>query len=557
MRTAKAPLPLFSLVAFAIGILMGALDHGILLPARHPIQQDFAIASNQSIWMVTIYTLFSSVAMPLVSKLSDRHGRQRVFLLSVITFAVGSTLAGLSSHIPTLHSYPLFLLFRALQAAGAGGIVPIASAEISSSFPVEHRGMALGMIGGIYGMASVLGPTVGTAMLDWFGLERWGWLFFINVPLAAVVLILSRGVSQQRQPTQSPFDFMGASLLTAAVASLLYALSNLNLFDFRNTALSLKVYPFLVAALLLAPCVAWAERRAIDPILNPRYFRNPEVLKVLALSFIVGIRFMFVIFMAQFIENILLLEPGRGGYHITFMAICAGISAPACGRLCDRFGARWILAAGFAFHIVGFTELAILVPKQMTLATLVPGLALVGIGMGFTLGTPLNYLMLQEVAEEDAATGLATLALVRSIGITLSPGILVGFVAEAGRKIYPALQQLFPMMDRAQGETTRTPEDLRILFENTNAATVMQTVRQIVPEDVLDRIGWMLGLATPLVRETYQKIMNEGFSRLFLCVAVLSVVGLIVIPLLKPRRAATPIISNQNINSSQPNTLNI
>jgi EmrB/QacA subfamily drug resistance transporter len=512
---------------------MGALDNSIVIPARTLIQNQFSISPSSAVWMITLYTLVSAVSMPLVSKLSDRRGRKPIFIAAIITFAAGSLLAGLANSTPFLNSYIAFLAARVIQAVGAGGLIPIATAEISHAFPPEKRGFALGMIGGIYGMASVLGPTLGSFILDFAGATSWGWLFFINIPLSVVAVALGTTISSQASPAKGSFDIAGATILGAAIAALLYALTNINFFELCISLQSAHVYPFLLTFAALIPLLIWIERKAQDPVINLSLFKNLQVIIVFALSFIVGIRFMYLIFIPQFAENALMLKAGSGGYLVTSLALFSGVAAPASGKLIDKFGAKNIIIAGFAIHIIGFLELAYLVPHYMNLATILVGFAFVGVGMGFTMGTPLNYLMLQQIPKEQAATGLATLSLVRSIGITLSPGILVGFIANASKKIVPELQALFPQIGKAATSQGSAAENMRALFESADVTNIMDRVRSLIPAGVQDRIGWMLDLATPMVQDVFQKGLNKGFSNMFVTVAILSAVGLVVAEFLR------------------------
>lgn len=432
---------IIALTIFLLGIFMGAIDSGIVSPARTVIKNSFGISETLSVWMVTIYTLVYAVAMPIVSKLSDRYGRKKIYLASIITFAVGSSLCGLSNFYG---NYSFFLISRVIQAIGGGGIMPIANAFIGYSFPPEKRGTALGFVGGIYGIATILGPTMGSSILDLAGANHWGWIFFINLPISLIILALSFNLNENLGEVTSKMDLKGSAILSILVLSLMYALTNLNYFNFIESIKDIKVYPFLIIFFIVLPIFIFAETRAEDPILNLRYFKETQILLTLILGFITGAGLMAVIFIPQFAENILKLKTGNGGYLVTLMSIFAGVSAPLGGRFIDKYSAKLVTAFGMICTALGTFFLAFYTTTHPSFVSIMIGLIFVGFGIGFTMGTPLNYLMLQFVSEKESATALSTLSLIRSIGVAVSPNIMINFIAEAGKKVQENIMAVMP-----------------------------------------------------------------------------------------------------------------
>jgi MFS family permease len=163
----------FILVVYLAGIFMGAIDTGIVTPAREIIQNNFGVDAKTGIWMITIYTLAYAASIPVMGKLADRIGRKTIYILSIFLFGLGSLLCGLSHYFG---SFWFLVGARALQAIGGGGIVPVATAEFGTSFPPEKRGMALGLVGAVYGVANIFGSLAGSAILDIFGTKNWEYI---------------------------------------------------------------------------------------------------------------------------------------------------------------------------------------------------------------------------------------------------------------------------------------------------------------------------------------------------------------------------------------------
>ncbi|HNX93510.1 MAG TPA: MFS transporter, partial [Syntrophomonas sp.] len=171
-----------------LGIFMGAIDSGIVSPAREIIQNSFGVAATTGIWIITIYNLFYAISMPIVSKLADRNGHKKIFIIGVVLFGLGSLFCGLSNFYG---NFAWLLAGRVVQAIGVGGIIPIATTYIGKSFPEEKRGTALGMVGAVFGVATILGPSMGSGILGLAGNDHWGWIFFINVPISLIIILLS------------------------------------------------------------------------------------------------------------------------------------------------------------------------------------------------------------------------------------------------------------------------------------------------------------------------------------------------------------------------------
>lgn len=523
------------MVLFLLGIFMGAIDNGIVSPAREIIENGFGIDRNIGIWMITIYTLSYTVSMLIVSKLSDRYGHKLVYTLSIAVFGVGSLLCGLTNFYG---SFSLFLTARVIQAIGAGGIMPIANTVIGLSFPKEKRGMALGLVGAVYGVATIIGPTLGSAILNLAGTTNWGFIFFINVPITIAILLLSLKMENTKLSTTKPMDIGGSIVIAAVIGSFLYALMNMNFFHLIDSMQDIKVYPYLIAFVLLIPILIGVERRAEDPVLNLKYFRNRQMLIIFILAFIVGIGMMGMIFVPQFAENVLKIKAGTGGYLITFLALFSGISAPLSGKLLDTKGTRFVMTTGFVFTILGTLYLGYIATNSMNLTNVLIGLAFLGFGVGFTLGPPLNYLVLQTVPENEGATALATMSLIRSMGTTISPGLLIGFVVNSAKDLQPKLMDVLgqggmraPTNGGGDSAMGKQFEALQNADVTTIVDQLKDILKNIIPPQALDVIEKM---RVPL-ESVFQTTMNTGYKHMFIVVAIIAMFGLLATLLLKEK----------------------
>ena len=417
------------LVLYLFGLFMGALDTGIITPARTVIQSDLGVDEKTGIWMITVYTLAYAAAIPVMGKLADRMGRKPLYLVAIVMFGVGSLLCGLSQDVG---SFPMLIIARIIQAMGAGGIVPIATAEVGTSVPYEKRGMALGLVGGVYGIANVFGASAGSLVLDIVGVENWQWIFYINIPIAIAIVVLGiRYLPAAETETGTKLDLPGITVLVALILSLLYGLRNLDFFNLGESLRDVNTYPFLLAAVLLVPILIVIELRASDPVLNLRYFSDRTIGVGLLLAALSGVVMMSIVFVPQFAENSLHMRTGSGGYLVVILGLASGVGAPMSGRLTDKHGPRAIIGIGAVISLVAAAVLVWWTSPHPNMASVVTALILMGLGLGFLIGSPINYLILHSVPERESTSSLATMSLVRAVGTTLAPAILVGLLANS------------------------------------------------------------------------------------------------------------------------------
>ncbi|REJ32206.1 MAG: MFS transporter, partial [Bacillota bacterium] len=286
----------FVFITMLLGVFMGALDQGIISPALTSITADLRLDPRWSVWTVTIYTLAYAMSMPLMGKLSDRYGRRAIFLVGIALFGLGSAGAALSTNLTML------LASRALQAVGGGGIFPVATAEIGRAFPRERRGAALGLLGAVFGVASVVAPNVGGFIIE---RASWHWIFWINVPISAVIILMALRMESHREGTSAPLDVPGTILLSGAILALMYGITTL---DPAEPWLGLPQWStggFIALGLLLLVPFALVESRAGDPVIEPAFFRNRQLVLAYGVSFFSGILLMSVVFVPAFAELVL------------------------------------------------------------------------------------------------------------------------------------------------------------------------------------------------------------------------------------------------------------
>ena len=405
------------LVTLLLGVFMGALDIFVISPALGAIQSGLHISPRLITWSFTAYTLVLVVSQPFLAKLSDRFGRRDIYVLCVFLFGVGSAICAIAP------SFAPFILGRCIQAAGAGGIIPVASAVVADVFPEERRGMALGFVGSVWGLAFIIGPIIGALLTGGVHVggatTDWHSIFLVNLPLAALILFLAVRYLPARPPrlrADLPFDWNGALLLALALFCVIFGLTQL---DFTNVAINFTneaAAPLLILGLFFFAPFWLHERTAADPIVDPHAFGHKQMIIAMLLSINAGIVTTSIVYVPQLIEDSLGLKKGAGGFFLSFVALTLTLGTPVVGRMIDRYGSRAIMLSGGGISIVAF---AVLLLAGHSVAGIIIALLLLGAGLATFVGTPLRYIVVNEAPPHRRAASLAVLTVCNSIGQTI------------------------------------------------------------------------------------------------------------------------------------------
>jgi EmrB/QacA subfamily drug resistance transporter len=411
------------LLVLFLGVLMGALDIAIVSPALTPIQAYFGVDDRLKSWIFTIYVLFNLIGTPLMAKLSDIFGRRSIYILDISMFAAGSLVVALSPQ----NLFAVLLVGRALQGFGAGGIFPVASAVIGDSFPPEKRGGALGLIGAVFGLAFLVGPILGGIIMTF---TVWQWLFIINLPIAALVIVLGLRLLPATHPeTRRNFDWAGMLVLGFLLTGLAYGLNQIDTQDFFDSLLSLKVWPFMVGALLLAILFIFLERHAEDPVLNIRLFGNRQSVLASLLAAGAGLGEVGMVFIPSLAVAAMpaIINKHTASYLIMPVVLAMAIGSPLVGRSLDRLGSKLVVLAGSLLTAVGMIMLGSTGISSVLGLFILAG-AIIGFGLSALLGAPVRYIMLNEAPSSDRTAAQGAITLFTSIG-QLTSSALVGAVA--------------------------------------------------------------------------------------------------------------------------------
>jgi MFS family permease len=419
-------------VLFA-GVLIGALDISIVGPALPAIGTAFEVDSRALAWVFNSYVLFYLIGAPLLGKLSDRHGRRAVYVASLALFGCGSLLIALA---PQFH---VLLLGRVIQAIGAGGLFPIASAVIGDSFPPERRGRALGLIGAVFGIAFLLGPLLGGVLLRF----SWHWLFLINLPLVVVLIPLAWAWLPAKPRTgQAPFDVAGACALILMLGGFAWALTQIDPTNAGGSLLRPSVVFAFGVAFAAAPWFWFAERRAADPILPPVLLQAPQLRLVGAIAAATGLVEAGMVFLPTIAVVGLGVSAADASLMMLPLVLALIVGAPAAGQLLDRVGARRVIQAGLLLTTAGLAAFAWLAigRSQFYAAGITIGLGLSGL-----LGAPLRAVMLREAGERYRGAGQGLLTLWLSAG-RMAGAAVVGALAASSTQALEGFQAAMMML---------------------------------------------------------------------------------------------------------------
>lgn len=415
------------LATYLVGLLIGGLYVGMVSPARTVVQADFGIDDTVGIWMINIYTLFYAALIPIIGKLADRSGRKRVFTICVGIFCVGAIICGLSKSIG---GFGLLLVGRVLQAAGAGGMLPVANAEIGASFPDEKRGMALGMAAAVAGVSNVLGAVAGSAVVGAFGIENWPALFYLCVPFCIAIIVVAATLlpDSEIDGSRAKMDVAGSVLFALFILLLLLGLKNIDFAAFGTSAAQPSVLAPLLAAIAAVVAFRAVEQRAEDPVFHLEYFHSRPIVVTMIVSFFIGCFVISLVLVPELAEYAMGDPIGSGGFYVLAIGLTSFITTPIGGKLIDKLGPKPVLITGLAISTAGLAYLALIAVAAPSFATFVIGLAIVGAGMGMSMGAPTNYMILENTDKAESSSAIATITLIRQIGTSIAPAIYVGLI---------------------------------------------------------------------------------------------------------------------------------
>jgi EmrB/QacA subfamily drug resistance transporter len=390
--------------ALMLGMFLAALDQTIVSTALPTIVGDLGGLSHLS-WVVTSYLLASTVSTPIYGKLGDMYGRKPVFLAAILIFLAGSMLAGLSQTMNEL------IGFRALQGAGAGGLMVGAQAIIADIVPPRQRGRYMGLIGSVFAVASVAGPLLGGFFVDSLS---WRWVFYVNMPVGALAIAIVVFRLHLHTPhSRHRVDYLGAGLLTGAVGSLIL-LTTWGGAEYpwgSSTIVGLGI-----AGVVLIAAFIWRESRAAEPIVPLSLFRSAVFNITSAMGFTIGMAmFGAIIFIPLFLQLVYGASATSSGLRM--LPLMAGLLVASIwsGRAISRIGRYKIFPiAGTAILVVGMYLLSRLtVDTASWLASVY--MLVVGVGLGLVMQV-LVLVVQNDAKPEDIGVVTSTATFFRSVG---------------------------------------------------------------------------------------------------------------------------------------------
>ncbi|MGW2623390.1 MDR family MFS transporter [Micromonospora taraxaci] len=394
------------------GMLLAALDQTIVGTALPTIVGELGGINHYS-WVVTAYLLASTASTPLYGKMADLYGRRPVFLFSIGTFLVGSLLAGLSQNMTQL------IITRGIQGLGAGGLLTLAFTIISDVVSPRERGRYQGLFGAVFGISSVAGPLVG----GYFAETDWRWIFYINVPLAILAIVVCYHVMRliPFERRDHSIDWLGAGLLVAGVSALLLALSwGGNEYAWGSGVI---ISLFVVGA-VLGVLFVLQEARVAEPILPLRLFRSATFALANSALLIIGlVMFGSIIFIPLYLQIVKGASPTRSGLLMLPMMAGIIITSILTGRAMTRIGRyKWFPVAGSVTLLVGmflFTRLEVTTSLWVAFGFMV----VIGVGLGLCMQS-LILAVQNAVSVRDLGAGTSSATFFRSLGGSFGVAIL-------------------------------------------------------------------------------------------------------------------------------------
>lgn len=520
------------MIAVMSGLFLAALDQTIVGTALPKILTEFN-ALKELTWVVTAYLLTSTIAVPIAGKLSDIYGRRLLLLIGIVVFVLASLLCGAATDINQLIAY------RALQGIGGGILMANAFAIIGDLFDARERGKWQGIFGAVFGLSSLVGPLLGGFLTDGhqlFGVTTdWRWTFLINIPVGIIAFaLIAKYMPIIKAKVKPVIDYLGAALLTVALACLVLAtsLGGTSIELWGNTVdlawSSPTIIGMLVAAAGATGLFLLAERRAKDPILPLRFFKN-SVFNIVSILFVLfGMAFFgAIIYIPTFAQQVLGFSATDSGILMLPMVLGLTAASIGSGQIVGKTGKyKLLVIAGLAVATVGIFTLSTL-GVNSGYWDLAWRMAVTGLGLGMAM--PIFNLAVQNaLPQKDLGAVTSSTQLFRSIGGTVGLAIMGGVLNNilAGQ-LANVKDEPFVKIAEASGQGSQFSNldvnSLQGVLSPEAQSAITNNLQQLpaqAQQPALDAFGHFVA--------TLQGAMAHSLTQIFLLSAAVMVVAFII-----------------------------
>ncbi|WP_284644701.1 MDR family MFS transporter [Paenibacillus silviterrae] len=476
----------WTIVGLMLALLLASLDQTIVSTAMPTIVGELG-GLEQFVWVFSAYLIANVVSMPIFGKLSDMYGRKLFFLLGLIVFMIGSALCGTASTMLEL------IIYRAVQGIGGGALMPITFTIVFDLFPPEKRGKMQGLFGAVFGISSVLGPLAGAYFTDNID---WTWIFYINLPLGVVSLILISVFYRPSLPTNpnQKIDWAGTIVFAAAVLCLMFGLE---LGGKEGYAWgSLPIIGLFAGFVLLSALFLFIETRVSDPVVPLGLFKHRLFSASMGASFFFGaVMISAASYIPLFIQGVFEGSATSAGQVLTPMMLGVVASSVLGGRFIGKLSYRNILIVSSSLLIVATVLLStISLGTERWLITVYMILMGLGIGVSFPV---ISISSLHGVSMHQRGVVTSMVSFFRTIGTALGVTVLGALQAHAMKK---SLAELLP------SGAAQEPPNPQVLLQ--------PQFRAALPKPVLDQM--IAGLA-------------DSIAFVFQCSIVMAVLAFLIV----------------------------
>ena len=403
---------------------MGALDALIVSTALRTIKQQLHASIGQLEWTVSAYSLTFAVSLMTAAVLGDRFGRRRLFTTGVAVFAASSAACAAAPGIGWL------IAARAVQGTGAALVASAGMALLTSAYPPQRRGWALGIFSGAVGLAVLSGPVVGGAITQ--GLA-WQWIFLINVPIGVALIPLALRRIPESVGQAGAIDLPGIALVTAAALGLVWGLVRGNSAGWASP----EVAGTLIAGTVLVLVFVFWELRTPAPMLPMRLFGSPAFAISNAISFLLfASNFSTVFFMAQFQQVALGQDPLGTGIRLLPWTAPLFFVGPRAGALADRVGERPLIVGGLLLQTAGMASIAVIAAPGVAYAAMIAPMVIAATGIAMAMPA-VQKAVVGSVSPRDIGKASGIYNTMRWFGAVFGVAILVAVFAATGSYASP------------------------------------------------------------------------------------------------------------------------